>query len=125
MKNIFCILAITICIISTNACKYDKAEILYPPTTSNCDTAGIVSYSAKIVPILTAKCYSCHIGVGASGGIVMGTHATDKVIAVNGKLIGSINHASGFSPMPKNEPKMNACDIAKIKKWVDAGSLNN
>jgi hypothetical protein len=125
MKNIFYCLAIIASIAGLNACSYDKAELLYPQTTSGCDTAGTISFSAKVVPILTTQCYSCHIGAGAGGGIVMGTHAADKAIAVNGKLYGSINHSSGFSPMPKGTPKMSACDIAKIKKWIDSGSPNN
>jgi hypothetical protein len=55
----------------------------------------------------------------------MGTHATDKVLAVNGQLYGTINHESGYSPMPQGEAKMDDCSIAKIKKWVDAGSADN
>jgi hypothetical protein len=90
-----------------------------------CDTTGTISYNAKVVPILTTKCYSCHIGASAGGGIVMGTHATDKATAVNGKLYGTINHAAGYSPMPKGTAKMSTCDIAIIKKWIDAGSPNN
>jgi len=27
--------------------------------------------------------------------------------------------------MPKNAAKLNSCNIAKIKKWVDAGFPNN
>jgi hypothetical protein len=108
-----------------NACYYDKGELLYPQKASNCDTATVISYSAKVVPILTTQCYNCHLGASAGGGIVMGTHATDKATAVNGKLYGSINHASGFSAMPKGTAKMDACQILLIKKWIDAGSPNN
>jgi hypothetical protein len=125
MKIIFYSLAFIALCVSLNACYYDKAELLYPAATGGCDTTGTISYSAKVVPILTTKCYSCHIGASAGGGIVMGTYATDKAIAVNGKLYGSINYSPGFSPMPKGTAKMSACDIAIIKKWVDAGSPNN
>jgi hypothetical protein len=78
-----------------------------------------------VVPVFQQFCYSCHTGSFPSGGIVMGTYTTDKAIGLNGKLYGSINHASGFSPMPKGMSKMNACQIAVIKKWIDAGLLNN
>jgi hypothetical protein len=125
MKIFFYSLMLIIFIGSVNACTYNKAELLYPPVIGGCDTTGTISYNAKVVPILTTKCYSCHIGASAGGGIVMGTYATDKVTAVNGKLYGSINHSPGFSPMPKGTPKMSACDIAIIKKWIDAGSPNN
>jgi hypothetical protein len=125
MKKIIYSLATLIAIVLLNSCYYDKGDLLYPSNSSNCDTSVTVSYSAKVVPILNTQCYSCHISASTGGGILMGTHATDKVTAVNGKLFGSINHSSGFSPMPKNAAKMNACDIAAIKKWIDAGSPNN
>ncbi len=124
MKNTFSLAVIVMFTVSLIACKYDKAELLYP-TSGSCDTTGTISYNAKVVPLLTTKCYSCHIGASAGGGIVMGTHATDKVTAVNGKLYGSINHSAGYSAMPKGTPKMSACEIATIKKWIDSGSPNN
>jgi hypothetical protein len=43
----------------------------------------------------------------------------------DGRLLGSIQHASGFSPMPEGSAKMNACNITKIRKWIQAGALNN
>jgi hypothetical protein len=125
MKIIIPILFALTIIIFLNGCYYDKADLLYPSKNSNCDTSTVVSYSAKVVPILTTQCYSCHLGASAGGGIVMGTHVTDKAIALNGKLFGSINYSSGFSPMPKGTAKMNVCDISAIKKWIDAGAPNN
>jgi hypothetical protein len=125
MKTILPIFFTLVIIMAINGCYYDKGELLYPQKASNCDTSSVISYSAKVVPILTTQCYSCHIGASAGGGIVMGTHATDKVTAVNGKLYGSINHSSGYSAMPKGAAKMDACQIQLIKKWIDAGSPNN
>jgi len=55
----------------------------------------------------------------------MGTYAADKAMGQNGKLYGTINHSPGFSPMPKGMSKMNNCQIATIKKWVDTGMPNN
>ncbi len=111
-------------ILGASSCYYDKYDLLYPNAT-NCDTATTVSYSQKVVPLFQQQCYSCHSVGNPSGGIIMGSHTTDKAIAVNGKLYGSINWSSGFSPMPKSAPKMNTCQIALIKKWIDAGSPNN
>ncbi len=106
-----------------SSCYYDKADTLYPSKT--CDTSGTISYAQKVVLLLQQQCYSCHSGGSPSGGIAMGTYTTDKAIAVNGKLYGSISHASGYSPMPQGAAKMTDCQIATIKKWIDAGSLNN
>lgn len=78
-----------------------------------------------MVPVLEQKCYGCHAGSSPSGNIAMGNYASDKTIGLNGKLYGSINHASGYSPMPDGEAKMDACTIAIIKKWIAAGCPNN
>jgi hypothetical protein len=108
------------------SCYYDKRDILYPDgAAGSCDTVQAVLYSVKVKPILQEKCYSCHSGGSPSGGVAMGAYSTDKATAVNGKLYGTINHASGYSPMPQGEAKMDACQIKIIKKWIDAGSPNN
>lgn len=124
LKRIVAAVIIVSIIYSLQSCYYDKYDLLYP-NTGSCDTTTVVSYSQKVVPLLQQQCYSCHNASNPSGGIVMGTHATDKAIAVNGKLYGTVNWSTGFSPMPKGGTKMNNCQIAMIKKWVDAGSPNN
>jgi hypothetical protein len=55
----------------------------------------------------------------------MGTYAADKALAVNGKLYGTIQHASGYKAMPQNKPKLSSCEIGWVKKWIDAGEPNN
>ncbi|MDZ4807407.1 MAG: hypothetical protein SGI96_03975 [Bacteroidota bacterium] len=114
-------------IVLISSCYYDKEDLLYGNINSGpcTDSTGTVSYAQKVVPVFQQFCYSCHTGSFPSGGIVMGTYTTDKAIGLNGKLFGSINHAAGFSPMPKGMSKMNACQIAVIKKWIDAGMPNN
>lgn len=122
MKKLVGIISTIVMVASLQSCYYDKADLLYPNSAA-CDTTATASYSTKVVPLLNAQCYSCHRG--GSGGITMGTYATDKAIAVNGKLYGSINHSSGYVAMPQGAPKMISCNIALVKKWVDAGSPNN
>ncbi len=125
MKKIF---PLFLMVLLLQSCNYDKAELIYPttgPSGSTCDTAGIVSYSQKVVPIFQTHCYSCHTVAFQSGGIAMSTYATEKAIALNGKLLGAINHASGFSAMPQGSLKLSSCQIATIKKWINTGCLNN
>jgi hypothetical protein len=109
-----------------NACFYDKADLLYPTNPGiTCDTAGVISYSQKVVPILQSQCYSCHSVTGGSGGINMANYANDKLIGLNGKLYGSISHANGYIAMPQGGNIMSSCDQAIIKKWITSGCLNN
>ncbi len=126
MKIILSIL-ITICVFTVSSCYYDKADLLYGGANSGpcTDTTGVVSYSQKVVPMLQQYCYSCHTGSFPSGNQLMGTYAADKAMAQSGKLHGTINYSPGFSPMPQGMPKMSNCQIAVIKKWIDAGLLNN
>lgn len=114
-------------ILFVSSCYYDKEEMLYGGLNSGpcTDSIGVVSYSQKVVPVLQQFCYSCHTGNFPSGNQLMGTYAADKAMAQNGKLFGTINHSPGFSPMPKGMSKINYCQIAIIKKWIDSGVLNN
>jgi hypothetical protein len=107
------------------SCYYDKADYLYNHGAGGCDTVSTVLYSLNVRPVLEQQCYSCHSSSSPSGGIAMGTYNADKAIAANGKLYGSVNHASGYSPMPQGQAKMEPCTIGIIKKWIDAGSPNN
>lgn len=126
MKKLFSLILISGFVLFLNSCYYDKAELLYPTSASaTCDTTGVISYSQKVVPILQSQCYGCHSISSPSGGIAMSTYAADKAIALNGKLYGSISHASGYSAMPKGGAMLTACQLATIKKWIDNGSLNN
>ncbi len=122
--NVTCILIAALSLPGISSCYYDKADLLYPQSAS-CDTLSAISYSQKVVPLLQQYCYNCHSGGNPSGGIAMGTYATDKAIAVNGKLYGTITYASGYSPMPEGTGRLSDCQIATIKKWIDANSPDN
>ena len=123
-------LSLTALIIGTmvmiSSCYYDKADLLYSGNAGPCtDSAGTVSYAQKVVPLLQQYCYSCHTGNFPSGNQLMGTYTSDKAMAMNGMLYGTIAHWAGYSPMPQGMAKMTNCQIAVIKKWIDSGTLNN
>lgn len=107
-----------------HSCYYDKEDLLYVANAIKCDTTA-VSYSQILVPLFAQQCYGCHSAGNPSGGVVMGSYTLDKAIALNGKLYGSVNYSTGFSPMPKGTSKMSICNIAAIKKWIDSGTPNN
>jgi hypothetical protein len=94
------------------------------PQPQQCDTNN-VTFSATVAPILAANCYSCHSTAIATSGVVLDTYNGVKKQASNGTLIGVITHAPGFPPMPDGGGKLSDCNIAKIKKWIDAGAPNN
>ncbi|HSF44748.1 MAG TPA: hypothetical protein VLA58_02015 [Chitinophagaceae bacterium] len=106
-------------------CYYDKEEVLYP--TVGCNAAGS-TYSGTVSLILTSSCNSCHSTTTApssGNNIVLDNYNSVKIQADNGKLLSSINHAGGVSPMPKGSAKLSSCEISKISNWVGSGAPNN
>ena len=89
-----------------------------------CDTAGVMTYSRSMVPVMVANCNVCHSTAVASGNVITDNYDGLSIIAKNGRLWAAVNH-NGALPMPQGSPKLSACDLTKIKKWVDAGSPNN
>ncbi len=117
------ILAMVTCF-SALSCYYNKEDELYP-NTGSCDTTN-VTYSSTINSILiNYNCAFCHSSAANSGNIILTNYISLKTVADNGKLLGSITHTPGFSPMPRGAPKMKDCDINKIKTWIDAGAPDN
>jgi len=109
-------------------CYYDKAELVYPPTSGNiCDTTNTIKYSTDVVNILRGNCYVCHAGNAAAGsGYKLDTYAGVKFMADNGRLVRSIMHTGpSYTYMPQAGPKLPECNIAKIRTWVRNGTLNN
>jgi uncharacterized membrane protein len=96
--------------------------------TTNCNNtcdSNQFKYGANISIIINSYCTGCHSGTAASGNIDLSTYNTVKIQAANGRLVGAVTHAAGYSAMPKNANKLSDCQITQIKKWVAAGALNN
>ena len=111
--------------VATVSCTDDNEEDLMPDDPlAQCNTEA-VTFSGTVVPILAANCYRCHASSIAEGGVVLDNYEGVIEEAHHGHLVGVISHAPGFIPMPQDAPKLAECDIAKIRKWVDAGSPNN
>jgi hypothetical protein len=122
MKKLISILSIIVTLLVS--CYKDNEQELYP-ATGNCDLIN-VTYAGTVLPLLQSQgCLGCHSGGAPSGNISLEGYNNVKAVALNGKLYGVINHSPGFSPMPKGGSKMSACNINKIKAWIDAGTNNN
>jgi hypothetical protein len=117
-------IAIIFCLILATSCKYNVKEELDGVATP-CDTTN-VTYTSTIVGIInTYSCLSCHSGGTPIGGFSLEDYSHVKAKVDDGRLFGAINHSPGFTPMPNGLPKMNQCDIDKVKAWIDAGAPNN
>lgn len=107
------------------SCTYHNEEELYSATPDDSCNTENVTYTSDVLPVLQTNCYSCHKREFASGGVILEGYDQVKIYATNGRLFGAISHSPGFSPMPKGGTKLPACDIEKIKVWIDAGAPEN
>jgi hypothetical protein len=93
----------------------------------NCDTTKY-TYAAAIVPILNNYCYGCHataVATGSGGGIILDTYSALLIQAQNGKLLGDLQHATGYNQMPLGGAQLSECKITQVSKWIQAGAQNN
>jgi hypothetical protein len=113
----YLILLTLLLMIVVSSCYYDSEEYLYPNTT----------YAKSVVPILQNYCYSCHSNSTASmgGNIKLEDYADVKLHADDHRLLGSMEHQSGYSPMPQGSKKLDDCKVSTVRIWVYAGAPNN
>ncbi len=112
---------IVILFVALGSCSSDNEEDLFGDI---CDTTD-VSYAGFIAPTLQTFCNSCHSAEAPSAGIITETYEGLKVVALDGRLVGAINHESGYSPMPQGQSQLQECTRLKIQAWVEDGALNN
>ena len=113
---------IIILIICISGCYYDVEEEIYPTIECNTDN---VTYSEVVFGIISTNCYTCHSAAANFGNVTLEGYSALKTYVDSGQLLGVIRHESGYSPMPKNQPQLVACDIEKIENWVADGAPNN
>jgi mono/diheme cytochrome c family protein len=99
------------------------AVVVTPPPA--CDTTKFL-FSTTIAPLLQTNCITCHsAGNANNGGIDFTVFANVQAYALNGRLLGSIQHLTGYSAMPKGMAQLSACNITQFAKWIAAGAKND
>ena len=121
-KKVFGIIIAVIGIALMQSCTYDKG-VLVPLVT--CPDTVNVSFAVKVRPLLQANCFSCHGNGSSLGNVSLDTYDQVKQFAISGRLLGSISHSSGFSPMPLGTDKLSNCSITAIRVWIEEGMQNN
>ena len=109
------------------SCYYDSEEYLFPTLSTSCDTTN-VTFSNQVTSILGNRCLSCHSNSTAAafgGNIRLEDYADVKARADDQRLLGSINHDPGYSPMPMGSSKLDGCSLSTIRAWINAGAPNN
>lgn len=104
--------------------KWIEQGALNNKCNSGCDTAN-VTFSGRIQPLINKLCVNCHSGTAPQGGVSLKTYNDVRTAALNQSLLGSIQHSSGYSPMPKGGKKLSDCEIHAVEIWVKNGAPQN
>lgn len=120
------ILSIAVVILLWTSCKKENNED--EESTECLNPIAVPSFSMDVVPIMQTHCYKCHSNANAEdngGDWDLEDHSDLFPVAKNGTLLGSIKQEPGFIPMPLNEDKLSACDIAVFENWIALGAMND
>ena len=112
MKKIFLSLVV-ISVVASALFSCDKYQKGY-----DC-TGQTPTYNNDIKAIDDANCATsgCHNSQYHSSGIDLSTYS-GAIAANNDAILGSVEHSSGYSAMPKNAGKLTDTQIKKIYCWM-------
>lgn len=127
MKKIIVALSLVVVVSSCTKDKSDEliTEVVDDTVQTYCDTVT-VSFSNQVLPIFIQNCATsgCHDAT-VSGTYQFETHGQISNSFHIAAALSTINHESGFSPMPKFQSKLHDSLIQQIECWIDQGKLNN
>jgi WD40 repeat protein/mono/diheme cytochrome c family protein len=101
------------------------------------DQKTSISYHRDVLPIFRANCMGCHQGALKNGdylmtdfaALVRGGESGSPAIVPNHSdasyLIDEITPVDGKAEMPKKGPPLKPEEIEVIRKWIDAGAIND
>ena len=115
------------------SCLSQLALLLATTSIFAADTEQFVFFESKVRPLLVERCYKCHSGAKAGGGLSLETAAgwqkggeSGSAIVVgkpdDSLLIDVINYRSLEMPPADAGGKMSADEISIITKWVADGA---
>lgn len=91
-----------------------------------------VDYITEIHPVLAERCYQCHAGDSAKGGLQLDTRegilaggksgpAAVEGDAAASHLIERVLTRDEFDRMPPDGPRLTDAQVAALSSWIDAG----
>ncbi len=82
-------------------------------------TGQTPTYNNDIKAIYDANCATsgCHDPYSQAAGIDLSSYQT-SIAANNDRILGCVEHSSGFSAMPKNAGKLTDTQIKKLYCWM-------
>ncbi len=88
------------------------------------DCTGVApTYTTDIKAIVNTSCAisNCHTTLSAAGGYDLTNYANCK--NAKDRIVGCVQHTSGFQSMPQNSAKLSDANIQKIVCWAQNGCM--
>jgi mono/diheme cytochrome c family protein len=117
-----------------NTIDYFLAKVIDDAKVQNAAAAkSPVNYFKQIQPLLEAKCYGCHVGENAKGGLRLddrtstfkggdsGSTITPQHVEKS-ELLARVKATDAAERMPPKGDALTADEIALIEKWIAAGA---
>lgn len=108
--------AVTASILVISACKKESIK--------QYDCTGVSpTYTNAVQTILNTSCAisGCHNAATQAEGINLSSYTGAKNAASSDRFLGSIQHISGYKPMPQNGNQLPESSIKTLSCWVQNG----
>ena len=89
-----------------------------------CDTTN-VTYSGTIAPLMMSMCTGCHGSTNPDGGLNLTSYNVMNIIAMDGRLAGTIQHQNFYYAMPPVGSGLSPCHIQQVLTWIQHGAPND
>ena len=89
------------------------------------DCTGLApSYTVDVKPILDANCVSsgCHNSSSKRSGYDLSSYSGAKSASTKNDFMGSMQHLSGYSKMPKGRSQLSEANLKTISCWIENGT---
>lgn len=117
--------ALAASLLLATACTYSHGE---PEVVAPCNVLPATGAFATVIsPIIQVNCRDgCHNATDFVGGVNFDSFSELQRYALSGSIVRRIERAPDHPDfMPKDRPKLPACDIERIKAWVAVGAPAN
>jgi uncharacterized membrane protein len=115
-------LALSAMVYALSGCLSDK--VVEPAVPEVCDSS-LVTYTAKVAPLLQARCNSCHseaVFRSLGGRIALYDYETAQSSFQGPRFFCAIRQQGGdCQAMPRGSAKLSDCEINMLQAWVDSG----
>ena len=100
-------------------CKKDSEPIVY-----DCSN-NAPRYNNAVRNIVDVYCAfsGCHNSSSRAAGIDLSSYAALRSEASRARFMGSVEHRSGFSPMPRGGRRLSETDLNTLACWIQNGYL--